>query len=194
MRLGALGILVLSTGGFFLFSCVGGNSAQPAGKSANEWQDRVRQEAAEQAEAYGIDLDVLLPEHLPQGLNPDADVFVITPEAVNPALIVSFAAQTERAGQMLWLEITTEPLGYLECPLCPDEGQVSTSVRGSQAVAEELEFRDDSVGYSLQFAVGDVFIDLTANWPVRGGSNTAPTDDMKEELLGVAESMFPSKE
>jgi hypothetical protein len=148
-------------------------------------------------ETYGpLGFEVVLPDYLPAGLDPDPEVHVITPDALNPAVLVSFSAKDEDDGQLLLVDIISEPLAFIDCPLCPDEGQTSTTVHGGPAVAEEGQFLtgDDSVGYGLTFAVGEVLVQLTADWFVKDPNVTTPTAEMKDELLRIAESMFPSPE
>ncbi len=133
------------------------------------------------------------PTYLPDGIDPAPETAHVRNETQQTAIISFFPLDENPAGTTLnVLELTEDPVGDAQCPLCPSEGFTTLELSGEQALAEEGVLpEEDLVYYVLHFIAGDLLVILNAEWVIPAGTDmSGPTVDMKQEVARVAESIL----
>lgn len=70
-------------------------------------------------------------------------------------------------------------------------GELETLDLGDETVqVQEFQLGEDAVGFHIHFRVGDVFVTVSAFWEVAPPGPLEVSDEMKRELIAVAESMI----
>jgi hypothetical protein len=187
---GHIFVFLLSAALCGLIACGGSNSNAPA-PSDVQHPPEVQQAIDELEEQVGF--RPLGPTYLPQGIHPKPETAHVRDETQQTAILAFFpeADYQEQPAPPVVLEITEDPATRLECPLCPGQGFTELDISGEPALAEEGEASEGVVYYALYFIAGDVLVTLNAEWDAPAGSETVtPTDEMKQELMRVAESML----
>lgn len=169
----------------------GGGSDEPAPTSQQLRPDL--QQAIAELEA-NVGFRPVVPAYLPEGLDPTPETVYSRTDTEQTAIISFFPEEDTQAqpAPPAVLEITEDPSEGLACPLCPGGDLKEFQLKGQAALEEEGGIaEEDLVYYVLYFISGDVLVTLNAEWDVPADSGlTSPTDEMKQELVRVAESML----
>jgi len=151
------------------------------------------QQAIDKLEAQ-VGFRPVAPTYLPEGLDPTPETAHSRTETEQTAIIAFFPEEDNQAQPPppAVLEITEDPAEGRTCPLCPGGDLKEFDLKGQPALAEEGALTEEKLVYFvLYFIVGDVLVTLNAEWDVPEGSALDnPTDDMKQQLVRVAESML----
>lgn len=183
--------LVLSAVLLAAFACGGSNDGSPAPSAPTVQHSEEVQRAIDELEGK-VGFRPVAPTYLPAGLDPAPETTYVRDETQQTAILAFFPSDDQQATPTTpaVLDITEDPATSLQCPLCPSEGLTELEVGGAPALAEEGEADEGVVFYVLYFIAGEVLVTLNGEWDAPEGSGlTAPTAEMKQELVRVAESM-----
>ncbi len=151
------------------------------------------QRAIDELEA-SVGFRPVAPTYLPDGMDSTPETAFSRTETEQTAIIAFFPQEDNQAQPPppAVLEITEDPAAGRTCPLCPGGDLKEFDLKGEPALVEEGAIVEENlVYYVLYFIAGDVLVTLNAEWNAPQGSGlTSPTDEMKQQLVRVAESML----
>ena len=88
------------------------------------------------------------------------------------------------------LELVEDPAESVECPLCEEPGFDRIELRGQPALASEGPSGRDTTAYTLYFVAGETFVTLSADWAMGDLPAGQLTDEQRDDVVRVAESML----
>ncbi len=200
-RLVARGIITAALLVVALLPLACGGSDAPGSAPSNLTDEQMArlEDFADSVEADG-DLRPALPAYVPPGLDPSPEITDKSKQHIVFAFLPAKDESSEKTAVPLFLEIGQQ-FDPLDLPLlCGDEASSEDFLRsdpdlecvkvgGRPADLETTEQPDDIVDYDIGFELDELDIHMHLPWK-RGPDATRETEEqMKEELLRVAESM-----